>query len=243
MIDIGFDVISDLNLEPNDSFNWHDKPTSLYCILTGNISTDMKTVTQTLVHLSQQYQGVFYTPGTLEYETSRTNIHERTSQLVTLAQKVPNIVILHHNIVIVDGVAVVGSNCWETAHEPGTSISIDDLKYNQYRLDDMGFLHKTIEKLQRHLDVKKIVLVTNGVPNENCYFGEVPDYVATQTPLDTVLNADSESKVTHWVYGSYNKPVQATLILPRKNDIQAVSNPLEGKNVKQFNPTRITISV
>ena len=243
MIDIGFDVISDLNLEPNDSFNWHDKPTSLYCILTGNISTDMKTVTQTLVHLSQQYQGVFYTPGTLEYETSRTNINERTSQLVTLAQKVPNIVILHHNIVIVDGVAVVGSNCWETAHEPGTSISIDDLKYNQYRLDDMSFLHKTIEKLQRHLDVKKIVLVTNGVPNENCYFGEVPDYVATQTPLDTVLNADSESKVTHWVYGSYNKPVQATLILPRKNDIQAVSNPLEGKNVKQFNPTRITISV
>ena len=243
MIDIGFDVISDLNLEPNDSFNWHDKPTSLYCILTGNISTDMKTVTQTLVHLSQQYQGVFYTPGTLEYETSRTNINERTSQLVTLAQKVPNIVILHHNIVIVDGVAVVGSNCWETAHEPGTSISIDDLKYNQYRLDDMGFLHKTIEKLQRHLDVKKIVLVTNGVPNENCYFGEIPDYVATQTPLDTVLNADSESKVTHWVYGSYDKPVEATLILPRKNDIQAVSNPIEGKNVKQFNPKRVTISV
>ena len=185
MIDIGFDVLSDLNLEPNDSFNWHDKPTSLYCILTGNISTDMKTVTQTLVHLSQQYQGVFFTPGSLEYEQSDGDINNRTSQLVTLAQKVPNIVILHHNIVIVDGVAVIGSNCWEKAHEPGTSISIDDLKYNQYRLDDMGFLHKTIEKLQRHLDVKKIVLVTNGVPNENCYFGEVPDYVATQTPLDT----------------------------------------------------------
>ena len=226
MTDIGFDVISDL-----------------YCILTGNISSDLKTVTQTLVHLSQQYQGVFFTPGTLEYETAAGDINNRTSVLVTLAQKVPNIVILHHNIVIVDGVAVVGSNCWETAHEPGTSISIDDLKYNQYRLDDMGFLHKTIDKLQRHLDVKKIVLVTNGVPNENCYFGEIPDYVATQTPLDTVLNADSESKVTHWVYGSYNKPVEATLILPRKNDIQAVSNPIEGKNVKQFNPKRVTISV
>ena len=243
MTDIGFDVISDLNLEPNDSFDWHNKPTSLYCILTGNISSDLKTVTQTLVHLSQQYQGVFFTPGTLEYETAAGDINNRTSVLVTLAQKVPNIVILHHNIVIVDGVAVVGSNCWETAHEPGTSISIDDLKYNQYRLDDMGFLHKTIDKLQRHLDVKKIVLVTNGVPNENCYFGEIPDYVATQTPLDTVLNADSESKVTHWVYGSYNKPVEATLILPRKNDIQAESNPIEGKNVKQFNPKRVTISV
>ena len=58
MIDIGFDIIGNLNLEPNDSFNWIDKPTSLYCILTGNVSSDMKTVTQTLVHLSQQYQGV-----------------------------------------------------------------------------------------------------------------------------------------------------------------------------------------
>ena len=243
MIDIGFDVISDLNLEPNDSFNWHDKPTSLYCILTGNISSDMRTVTQTLVHLSQQYQGVFYTPGMLEYEDCDGDINHRTSQLVTIAQKIPNIVILHHNIVIIDGVAVIGSNCWETAHEPGKSISIDDLKFNQYRLDDMGFLHKTIEKLQRHLDVKKIVIVTNGVPNENCYFGQVPEYVETQTPLDTVLNADSESKVTHWIYGSYDKPVEATLILPRKSDIQCVSNPLEGKNVKQFNPKRISVSV
>jgi len=243
MIDIGFDVISDLNLEPNDSFNWSDKPTSLYCILTGNISSDMRTVTQTLVHLSQHYQGVFYTPGMLEYEQSDGDINHRTSQLVTIAQKVPNIVILHHNIVIIDGVAIIGSNCWETAHEPGKSISIDDLKYNQYRLDDMGFLHKTIEKLQRHLDVKKIVIVTNGVPNENCYFGQVPEYVETQTPLDTILNADSESKVTHWVYGSYDKPVEATLILPRKSDIQCVSNPVEGKNIKQFNPKRISVLV
>lgn len=243
MIDIGFDVIGDLNLEPNDSFNWNDKPTSLYCILTGNISSDMRTVTQTLVHLSQYYQGVFFVPGILEYETAGGDINKRTSELVSLAQKVPNIVILHHNIVIVDGIGVIGSNCWETAHEPGTSISIDDLKFNQYRLDDMGFLHNTIEKLQRHLDVKKMIIVTNGVPNKNCYFGEAPDYVETQTPLDTVLNADSEGKVTHWVYGSYNKPVEATLILPRKDDIQAVSNPIEGKNVKLFNPKRITISV
>ena len=243
MIDIGFDVIGDLNLEPNDSFNWHEKPTSLYCILTGNISTDMRTVTQTLVHLSQQYQGVFFTPGTLEYETAKGDINKRTSQLVSIAQKVPNIVILHHNIVIVDGVAVIGSNCWETAHEPGTSISIDDLKYNQYRLDDMGFLHSTIEKLQRHLDVKQIVIITNAVPNTNCYFGETPKYVGDQVPLDTVLNADTEGKVTHWVYGSYSKPVEATLLLPRKTDLTVVTNPLIGKNVKQFYPKRITISV
>ena len=107
----------------------------------------------------------------------------------------------------------------------------------------MSFLHTTIEKLQRHLDVKKIVIVTNAVPNINCYFGESPTYVGDQIPLDTVLNADSEGKVTHWVYGSYNKPVEATLLLPRKTDLTVVANPLIGKNVKQFYPKRITISV
>jgi hypothetical protein len=33
---IGFDLISDLNLSPNDSFNWENKATSLYCIIAGN---------------------------------------------------------------------------------------------------------------------------------------------------------------------------------------------------------------
>ena len=55
----------------------------------------------------------------------------------------------------------------------------------------MSFLHKTIDKLQRHLDVKKIVLVSNAVPNDNCYFGEVPPYVGEQIPLDTLLNSDT----------------------------------------------------
>ena len=244
MLDIGFDIISDLNLEPNDSFNWENKPTSLYCVLSGNISSDVRTVAGVLKHLSTMYQGVFYTPGLLEYANSPLeNINQRTADIVNIAKRIPNVVILHHNIIIVDGVAIIGSNCWENAHEPGTSVSIDDLKYNQYRLDDMSFLHTTIEKLQRHLDVKKIVIVTNAVPNINCYFGESPPYVGDQIPLDTVLNADTEGKVTHWVYGSYSKPVEATLLLPRKTDLTVVTNPLIGKNVKQFYPKRLTITV
>jgi hypothetical protein len=244
MLDIGFDVISDLNLEPNDNFNWEDKATSLYCILSGNISSDVQTMVNVLSHLSRFYQGVFYTPGLLEYDSSPLqNINQRTADIQNISKKLPNVILLHHNIVIIDGIAIVGANCWENAHEPGKSISIDDLKYNQYRLDDMSFLHKTIDKLQRHLDVKKIVLVSNAVPNNNCYFGEVPPYVGEQIPLDTVLNSDTEGKVCYWVYGSYTKPVDATLLLPRKTDLQVVSNPLEGKNSNQFYPKRITISV
>ena len=60
MQDIGFDVIGDLNLSINDSFNWENKATSLYCIVAGNISTNLRVVRQTLLHLGQFYQGVFY---------------------------------------------------------------------------------------------------------------------------------------------------------------------------------------
>ena len=242
MIEIGFDVISDLDLGPNDSFNWEGKPTSLYCILSGNISSDLRTVHQTLAHLSKLYQGIFYTPGLAEYADTE-QINQRTAELVNIVQSVPNTVMLHHNVVIVDGVAIIGSNCWEDAHDPGQSISIDELKYHQYRLDDMGFLHQTIEKLQRHIDVKKIVLVTNAVPNENCYFGQKPDYTSLQVPLDTILNADTESKICYWIYGSYGKPVEATLLVPRKHDITAVTNPFVEKNTKNFYAKRISITL
>ncbi len=106
MIDIGFDVIGDLNLKPNDSFNWENKATSLYCILSGNISSDVRTITQTLAHLSKFYQGIFYCPGSLEYDGVE-NTNERTAMVVNLSQKIPNLVILHHNIVIVDGIAII----------------------------------------------------------------------------------------------------------------------------------------
>ena len=242
MIDIGFDVIGDLNLKRNDSFNWENKATSLYCILSGNISSDVRTMTQTLIHLSKFYQGVFYCPGSAEYEDT-DNTNERTGFIVNLSQQIPNLVILHHNIVIVDGIAIIGSNCWETATTPGHSISIENLKFNQYRLDDMAFLHTTIEKLQRHLDVKKIVIVTNAVPNPNCYFGEIPEYSETQIPLDTIINADTESKVTHWIYGSYSKPVDATLLLPRKQDLRCITHPIGNTGMKEFFARRLTISV
>ena len=242
MIDIGFDVISDLNLKRNDSFNWENKATSLYCILSGNISSDIRTTTQTLIHLSKFYQGVFYCPGSAEYEDT-TDTNERTGFIVNLSKQIPNLVILHHNIVIVDGIAIIGSNCWETATTPGHSISIENLKFNQYRLDDMSFLHNTIEKLQRHLDVKKIVVVTNAVPNPNCYFGEIPAYTETQIPLDTIINADTESKVTHWIYGSYSKPVDATLLLPRKQDLRCITHPIGNTGMKEFFARRLTISV
>jgi hypothetical protein len=108
---IGFDVISDLNLTPDESFNWEGKATSLYCIIAGNISNDLRTIRQTLLHLSQFYQGVFYTAGSLEYENV-PSMAARTQEIFKICSTVRNVASLHNHVVIVDGIAIVGTNGW-----------------------------------------------------------------------------------------------------------------------------------
>lgn len=202
-MDIGFDVISDLRLDPEDSFNWEGKQTSLYCLVPGNISSDLRTVLQTLAHLGKFYQGVFYTPGSLEY-LNTPDITVRTEHLVNICAKIKNVAVLHQNVVLIDGVAIIGANGW----------GVDPTSYNKIykqiydaRLDDVAYLFRGIEKLQRHLDVKKIVVISNAVPDKSLYFGEEPEFLEHTIPLVKALESDTEKKVSHWVYGTYDKTV------------------------------------
>lgn len=233
MLDIGFDVISDLNLDPEDSFNWEGKATSLYCLVAGNVSSDMRTLVQTLAHLGRFYQGVFYTPGTLEYERITTTIGKHTQTIAGFIQQIPNVVLLHHNVAIIDGVAILGANGWNVEE---TQDSFSDLEKTSCRLEDMAYLYKSVEKLQKHLDVKKILIVTNAVPHNNLYFGEAPDYTQDQIPLYSSLMSDTERKVKHWVFGTYEKTVDSYI-----DDVNFVNNPYLHKN--PYWAKRLTISV
>lgn len=216
MQEIGFDIISDLNLNPNDSFNWENKATSLYCIVAGNISNDMRTVIQVLMHLAIKYQGVFFVPGRLEYENCES-IKRRTDELNAIATGIPNVVMLHHNVIVIDGVAILGTNGWENI---GKDITAYNLIMASARHEDFSYLYKCLGKLQRHLDVKKIVIVTSAVPHDNLYFGERPDDLSDQIPLCEVIEADTEHKVTHWVFGTYEKNVDTVI-----DNINYINNP------------------
>lgn len=216
MQEIGFDIISDLNLKPDDSFNWENKATSLYCIVAGNISSNLRTVIQVLLHLSTKYQGVFFVPGKLEYETA-DNFLIRTEELSSIAQGIPNLVMLYQNVIVVDGIAVLGSNGWGNIEN---TLDARNITMTAAKYEDFTYLHKCLGKLQKHLDVKKVIVVTSAVPDESLYFGEKPENVVDQIPLNHILSADTEKKVTHWVFGTYNKPVDTTL-----NGIHYVSNP------------------
>ena len=201
---IGFDVISDLNLGPNEHFDWEGKATSLYCIIAGNISNDLRTIHQILLHLSHFYQGVFYTAGTLEYE-GVANITTRTNELFNLCKSIRNVAYLHNHVVILDGIAIVGTNGWFHNTFPYPLLTPEDIENERY--DDLGYLGNTIEKLQLHLDVKQILIVSHSAPGHELLFGEEPDDIHSIPPLKLALIKDSENKVTHWVYGDYNKTV------------------------------------
>ena len=213
---IGFDIISDLNLAVDGPFNWEGKATSLYCILAGNISHDIKTTVNVLDHLSNFYQGIFYVPGSLEYY-GVDDIGTRTKELLKVCRKIRNIAVLYQHVVILDGVAIVGCNGWY-----GNTLPSDpdtEAKIQQQRHEDIHYLKHSIEKLQKHLDVTKIVLVTNSVPSTELYFGEVPNLVETQLPLNVALMADTENKVSHWIYGTNEKIVDTTI-----NNINYINN-------------------
>lgn len=215
--DIGFDVISDLVLSPNDSFNWENKASSLYCILAGNVSSEVRTVAQVLVHLSKYYQCVFYVPGELEYETA-DDIASRTAELIALCNAIPNICMLHQHVAVLDGVAIMGVNGWGDSRE---FTGLQDFVKTAARLEDLAYLKYTLQKLQRHLDVKKIIVVTSGVPTPELFFGEEPSTAYDQIPLTATLASDTEHKVKHWVFGTYSKIVDTTL-----DEINYLNNPL-----------------
>jgi hypothetical protein len=228
---VGVDLISDLFLEPNDSFNWEFKATSLYCVIAGNISNDLRTIEQTLAHIARFYHAVFYTPGFLEYQ-GIDDLPYRTTEISDLCDTINGVTLLHHHVVIIDGVAIVGSNGWYGIDE---KFNIIERAQNEvFRYEDLAYLQATLEKLQMHLDVKKILIVSSSVPKIKLYFGEHAADTADQISLDITLAADTQRKVKVWAFGTYEKIVDTQI-----EDIHYLNNPYL-KN-RPYWPKKITI--
>lgn len=204
---IGFDVISDLNLTSADKFEWEDKVTSLFCIIPGNISNDITVIFNTLKHLSTLYQGVFFIDGGNEHHT----IHDcdiRTDQLSKVCKLLKNVVYLHNHVVIVDGIALVGCNGWYGNYQPKDIIEM--ISVETQRCDDLAYTIKTVERLQIHVDVKKIIMITNSVPSQDLYFGDDVELPEPIGPAHSILQ-DTEGKITTWVYGTHNRTTDTVI--------------------------------
>lgn len=232
-MNIGFDLISDLFLDPNDSFNWEGKATSLYCVVSGNVSNDLRTIEQTLAHLSRFYHAIFYTPGFLEYKDIE-DVYSRTADISMICNNHKGVTMLHHHVVIVDGIAIVGSNGWYGIDD--SFGIVEKAQCEVYRFEDLAYLQATIEKLQIHLDVKNILIVSSSVPNMKLYFGEHPISAIDQISLDVTLSADTQKKIVTWAFGTYEKIVDTNI-----DGIHYVCNPY--LKVRPYWPKRIEIIV
>ena len=97
-----------------DKFDWTGLATSPMCIVAGDISTDVEIVRETLEHLGQCYQAVFYIDGNNEHRYSLDSISDSYNILEEAIADIDNVVFLQDNCVIVNGVAIVGTNGWWT---------------------------------------------------------------------------------------------------------------------------------
>lgn len=231
MQEIGFDIISDLQLEPNDSFNWENKATSLYCLLTGNVSSNTRTLVQTITHLSRFYQGIFYVPGALEY-TNSSDLSQHTIFLERILESIPNLVILHQNVVVIDGIAIMGVNGWDN------SIPVADDMHQWARMlktEDLYYILDSVKKIQKHLDIKKVILMSSTIPDPKLRFGENLD-LEDDIPLSVALMDDTERKVTHWVFSGNSKNIDVAF-----GNVSYVNNPYTKSG--PYWPKRITLSI
>jgi hypothetical protein len=240
-----FDLISDLHLDTwSEEFNWSGQPTSPVCVVAGDISPDPKIVRNTLKHLSNCYAAVFYIDGNDEHRYRYHELGESYRDLAKTIGKLQRVTYLQENVIIIDGVAILGTNGW-WGYDLDTSISRDEGKqrmvdwYERIRpghpIDpeelsncaraDAAYLINSVQKLQTHNDVKKIVIVTHTVPGANLIQHDIELSGTTQFNhmgnrlMNLVRTNDTEHKIHTWCFGHYHGAVDQNV-----NGVRFVNN-------------------
>lgn len=236
-----FDLISDLHVETWDSFDWSGQPTAPYCVVAGDVSRDIDLICNTLQHLSDCYAGVFYIDGNDEHRYSLEDLGTSYKTLKNRLSNIPNVVYLQDNVVIINGVALLGTNGWWSydldgqqdyelvqdwyqTHAQCSRMAADSITGLAYH--DAAYLQNSVKKLQTHQEVSQIVLVTHTLPaawlcnHDPDLFG-TPRLSCMGNPhMQLALDEDTENKIQTWVFGHYHRSVDRDLA-----GVRFVSNP------------------
>jgi len=223
-----FDLISDLHIETWDQFDWFGQATSPVCVVAGDVCKDRLTLLKTLKHLGQCYQVVFYVDGNDEHVNFLETLDASYADLSAQIEQIPNVVYLQNNVIVVDGVAIVGTMGWwafdfdlsvaaeESATWYQTKLGLSTNAVQNIRQTALGeslYMISSVKRLQTHQDVKKIVMVTHTVPD--------PALVAHDISLEgtpqmntmgnrymmQALAVDTEKKIHTWCFGHYHGSV------------------------------------
>lgn len=226
---LAFDLISDLHMETwEGDFDWSHRATSPYCVVAGDVCRDRGLLIDTLTYLGRCYQAVFYIDGNDEHFTSLANLNASYNTMAKEIEAIPNVVYLQDNVVVVDGVAFLGTNGWwgfdldltvdptESAiwYQQKQSLSSDAVKrIARMSTTDANYMISSVRRLQTHPDVKKIVLVTHTVPSAKLIEHDIEldgTYRFNQMGnsfMKHVFAQDTEQKIHTWCFGHYHKSI------------------------------------
>jgi predicted phosphodiesterase len=258
-----FDLISDLHIETWGRFDWTGLATSPVCVVAGDLARDRKVVLNALKHLGQCYQAVFYIDGNDEHTDFLGNLGGSYDALAASIEKIPNVVYLQDNVVVADGVAILGTNGWwsfdfDLGIDSEQTLEWYREKFNltheeaknvaRMSATDAHYMISSVKRLQTHNDVKKIVMVTHTVPD--------PALIAHDIDLEgtwrhntmgnrymmQAMAADTEKKISTWCFGHYHGSVDQTRSGIRfVNNCRGRAETLYSKYV--YHPLRIVVDL
>jgi predicted phosphohydrolase len=256
-----FDLISDLHVETWDHFDWTDQATSPICIVAGDVCKNRATLLKVLKHLGQCYQAVFYIDGNDEHMDFIETLDASYDHLSKEIEKIPNVVYLQNNVVVIDGVAIVGTmGWWAFDFSSVVNEELSQLWYQEkFKMSDQSiqtiknlaladamYMTSSVKRLQTHLDVKKIVMVTHTVPDPALVAHDID--LENSPRLNTIGNrymmqalaTDTEKKIHTWCFGHYHGAVDQV-----RSSIRFINNCRGRGNTKYcqhvYYPRRIVI--
>ena len=226
---LAFDLISDLHVEtwPTD-IDWQIMPTSPVCVVAGDVARDRDVLCDTLGRLGQSYQAVFYIDGNDEHKQYASDLDASYQDLADRIKQIPHVVYLQDNVVVIDGVAILGTNGWWGFD---FDLGIDARACGEWYKDtyavdnsvikhiarmsslDAQYMINSVRRLQTLPDVEHVVLVTHTVPSAelirhdlriNC---DLRFNVMGNRLMRHVLDADTERKIHTWCFGHYHGTV------------------------------------
>lgn len=221
---LAFDLISDLHVESWDSFDWSGQATSPICVIAGDIARDPTRFRDTVEHISKNYQVTMVIDGNEEHKYNWDGLTSNTDDMQELLKDIPKVVYLHNNVVILNGVAFLGTNgWWSWDFDP----SIDESQCfswfcSSYHCNstvphlikglsrmEVQYLTNSIAQLQTHPEVKRIVIVTHTVPavdliEHDASLSGSYRINGMGTSMRSALEADTQNKVRHWCMGHYH---------------------------------------
>jgi hypothetical protein len=194
---LAIDIISDLHLDNADAFDWENKPTALFCVIPGGVSSDLQVLDSVLEKLSRVYRGVFYIDGPKDHANLQV-VSSNVDEITKICSKHNNVVYLHNHVVIMNSIAFIGVNGWFKNHD--YTDPRDLMRVDSYKMEDIAYLSNSIKTIKTHSDVEQILVISACVPAEDFLYRSTIDAALKVEPA-MALFSDNEFKAKNWVFG------------------------------------------